>query len=194
MSIPAANEDISNFLFAIAPPRKLQWNLSLRKWCLLSETALARHRAVGGHSSCPCIALRERQFLGHFGACASPASHPTSRHRERDVERDVQRHELGCQKVLLGPGSASDRGPWQPSDARPLSAQDAGLQGTAIFRQRVVRSDGGDRRPQAALRPCPWWAAARGAALARPSPGTGAFATGDSRRSRTSGSGTGAAR
>jgi hypothetical protein len=40
----AANEDINNFLFAIAPPRKLQWNLSLRE------------------------VVRERQFLGHFGA------------------------------------------------------------------------------------------------------------------------------
>ena len=64
----AANEDIDNFLFAIAPPRKLQWNLSLRKWCLLPETALARHRTIGGHAGCPRIALRERQFLGHFGA------------------------------------------------------------------------------------------------------------------------------
>jgi len=35
---------------------------------LLPETELARRRAVGGHASCPCIALRERQFLGHFGA------------------------------------------------------------------------------------------------------------------------------
>jgi hypothetical protein len=107
-----------------------------------------------------------------FGACPSPASHPTRRRVDRDVERDVQPHELGCQKVLSGSGSASDRGPWRPSDARPPSAQDAGLRGTAIFRPRVVRSDGGDRRPQSALRPCPCWTAGWGAAPARPWPGT----------------------
>ena len=43
-----------------------------------------------------------------------------------------------------------------------------------------VRSDDGDRRLQAALRPCPWWAAGWSGVPARPSPGTGAFANGDS--------------
>ena len=35
---------------------------------MLPETALARHRTIGDHAGCPRIALRERQFLGHFGA------------------------------------------------------------------------------------------------------------------------------
>jgi len=42
--------------------------LSRQEGGLLPETALARHRTIGGYASCPRIALRERQFLGHFGA------------------------------------------------------------------------------------------------------------------------------
>ncbi|GEM_PF-7045338 len=34
-----------------------------RKGGLLPETALTRHRTIGGHASCPRIALRPRQFL-----------------------------------------------------------------------------------------------------------------------------------
>jgi hypothetical protein len=74
------------------------------------------------------------------------------------VEPDVRRHDLQCPKDLCGLGSASNRGEWRASDGRSPSAQDAGLPGTALFRQRAARSDYGDRRPQAALRPCPWWA------------------------------------
>jgi hypothetical protein len=33
---------------------------------LLPETALARHRAVGGHASCPCIALRLAVLVERF--------------------------------------------------------------------------------------------------------------------------------
>jgi hypothetical protein len=49
---------------AIAPPVK-----SKRNWLcsLLSETAFARHRAIGSHASCPCVAPGQRQFLGHSG-------------------------------------------------------------------------------------------------------------------------------
>src|ERR1017187_2859359 len=53
-----------HFLFAIAPPVK-----SKRNWLcsLLPETGFARHRAIGSHASCPCVAPGQRQFLGHFG-------------------------------------------------------------------------------------------------------------------------------
>jgi hypothetical protein len=47
----------TELVFAIAPTRKSQWNLSFRKWRLLPETALARHRPIGGHASCLRIAL-----------------------------------------------------------------------------------------------------------------------------------------
>ena len=65
---PAANEDIVHFLFAIAAPWRLQGNFSFRKGGLAPKTALARYRPIGSHASCPCIALCQRQFLGHFGA------------------------------------------------------------------------------------------------------------------------------
>jgi len=39
-----------------------------RKAGLLAQTALARHRAIGGHARGPRMALRQRQLLGHFGA------------------------------------------------------------------------------------------------------------------------------
>ena len=42
-------------------------NCLARKGGLLSETALARDRTIGGHASCARIALGQRQFLGHFG-------------------------------------------------------------------------------------------------------------------------------
>jgi CheY-like chemotaxis protein len=34
--------------------------MTLGQGCLLPETALARHRAVGGQARCPCISLRQR--------------------------------------------------------------------------------------------------------------------------------------
>lgn len=80
------------------------------------------------------------------------------------MERDVGRHDLRCQRCLCGLGSASDRRRWRVSDGGSPSARDAGFAGNAFFKRLVIRSDGGDRRPQAALRPCLGWAAARGAA------------------------------
>jgi len=65
---PAANEDILNFLFATAMLWKSMRNCLARKGGLLPETALARHRTIGGNARGPRIALRQRQFLGHFGA------------------------------------------------------------------------------------------------------------------------------
>ena len=43
-------------------------NCLARKGGLLPETALARHRTVGGNARGPRIALGQRQFLGYFGA------------------------------------------------------------------------------------------------------------------------------
>ena len=43
-------------------------NLLSRKAGSLAQTALAGHRTIGGHARGPRMALRPRQFLGHFGA------------------------------------------------------------------------------------------------------------------------------
>jgi hypothetical protein len=43
-------------------------NCLSREGGFLPETALARHRAIGGHSRCPRIDLRQRQFLRQLGA------------------------------------------------------------------------------------------------------------------------------
>jgi len=181
-----------------------------REWAQFGTLRLASKCEIGGFLRlAAAIAMRRLSLLK---ACGHPAmrdawsssvvSSAVLRQRvirragagDRDVERDVERHDLRCQKFLCGRGVESVRGRRRASDGGPPWAQDAGLPGMALLRQRVVRSDDGDRQPQAALRRCPYWAAGQGAAPARPCPGTGAFAIGDSRRSRTSRFGTGAAR
>ena len=57
-----------NFVFATASARESMRNLLSRKADLLPQTALARHRTIGGHAGGPRMALRQRQFLGHLGA------------------------------------------------------------------------------------------------------------------------------
>jgi hypothetical protein len=61
----AVCEDIMNFVFATASARESMRNLLSRKADLLPQTALARHRTIGGHAGGPRMALRQRQFLGH---------------------------------------------------------------------------------------------------------------------------------
>ena len=64
----AVCEDIMNFVFATASARESMGNWLSRKADLLAQTALARHRTIGGHALGPRMAFRQRQVLGHFGA------------------------------------------------------------------------------------------------------------------------------
>jgi hypothetical protein len=64
----AVCEDIMNFVLATASARESMGNLLSRKADLLAQTALTRHRSIGGHAHGPRMALRQSQFLGHLGA------------------------------------------------------------------------------------------------------------------------------
>ena len=64
----AVCEDIMNFMFATASARESMGNLLSRKADLLAQTALARHRTIGGHALGSRMTLRQRQFLRQLGA------------------------------------------------------------------------------------------------------------------------------